>query len=90
MQDYFGEQDPEDCRICDNCLKKYALDEEKELEYKEKILSLIRQRETLPLQELVTSFSVLRKDKIIELLELLEGENLIHLDQQMVIHLQTQ
>jgi len=89
MQEYFGDPDTEDCRICDNCLKKYKLDEDQELVYKGKILTMIQQRTTLPLQELVSSFSVLRKDKIIELLELLEGENLIHMDQQMVIHLQT-
>jgi len=88
MQEYFGDTEGEDCRICDNCLKKYKINDEQDLEYKDQIISMIKKRTKMPLQELVTSLSVLRKDKVIELLEILEGENLIHMDQEMVIYLQ--
>lgn len=88
MQEYFGDMDGEDCHICDNCLKKYHLDEEEDQKYKDQIIAIVNKSGSIPLNELVTSFSVLRKDKIIQLIQMLEGEHKIRLDQQLIIHME--
>lgn len=85
MQRYFGETTSEKCKICDNCLRESGIEENQYQKYKDYVMALLKKKQSIPLQELVDSVSVFRKDKMLQIIRMMESENLVSLDPQMVI-----
>ncbi len=84
---YFGDDMLDDCGICDNCLnKRSASITENEFAYiKEKILLMV-QRESAVVKDLLQSNRNIKKDKLWQVLNYLQGEKIISINRDGTIN----
>lgn len=84
MQIYFGETDSIPCGICDLCLKRKREASKPYFNFKWIVLKQIQDHQSMTLQELVRSFSSIQQEEVIDILQSLEEERLIHIDHETI------
>ena len=78
---YFGDNEIEDCGICDNCLKKKSttLTEEEFIKIKEAIMNILTD-ENVVVQNILQSCKNIKKEKLWKVLEYLQSEKIIKIE----------
>jgi ATP-dependent DNA helicase RecQ len=80
---YFGDDGLKPCKICDNCLRQANAELGKEeFEKIEQLMMNALQDRSLPANELLQSFSGIKKEKAWKVLEFLQSENKVMVDQR--------
>jgi ATP-dependent DNA helicase RecQ len=78
---YFGDNEIEDCGICDNCLKKKStvITEEEFVKIKEFIMNILN-NENAVIQNILQSCKSIKKEKLWKVLEHLQSEKIIKIE----------
>lgn len=88
ISSYFGDKEPKDCGVCDNCLRKKAtnLSSEEFQKIAGMISSRLSQKQLTALQ-LIDEISNIKKEKTWKVIELLQSENKIEPDDKGLLRL---
>ena len=84
MQNYFGEHDAERCGICDLCLKRKRETEILAGKYKIQLLDILKIQSPIRIRDLVNKFSMIHKEQIMDILQVLESERLLKIDHELI------
>ncbi len=83
---YFGDKDENECGVCDNCLARKRKESSPETSplLREKILALLNDT-PVPLSSVLKAYSHIGKEKIWEVLDHLQSEELIRINERQMI-----
>ena len=80
IADYFGFEE-NDCKLCDSCVNKYNNWDDATIQFKiENCLSI----KSMPVVELFSNFEIGMRDRILEVLALMEAEREIVFDANLI------
>lgn len=79
MQEYFGDEEANECGICDLCIKRKKRQKQLAEKNKNQILEIIVNYAPLSIHELVEKFSFMDKNDILKILTTMENEHLIQI-----------
>jgi ATP-dependent DNA helicase RecQ len=83
---YFGEHDPQDCGVCDNCVKKEKLSAE-EFEAIYQKLRQSAQQQTLTPAALFDQFADIHSEHLRKVIDFMQAENMLVVDSDGTVHI---